>query len=92
MSYDDILTSISREILGYLNRYGCEPVKIFMTTRLVKDLMYHPSHPIHVPYPYDPSKWQGYFMGIEVQPYQSDEYEYYLAERKGGFRVWPENI
>lgn len=92
MSYDDILTSISQEILGYLNRYGCEPAKIFMSDQLVRALVNHPSNPIHAPYPYDPSKWQGYFMGIEVQPYYSDEYEYYLAERKGVFRAWPENI
>ena len=88
MTHNDILTSISHEILGYQCRYGCEPVKIFMSEVLIRELINHPSHPIHVPYPYDPNKWQGYFMGIEVQPYYSTEFEYYLAERKGVFRAY----
>ena len=86
MNYNDIMTSISQEILEYQYRYGCPPAKIFMSEALMKDLMYHPSNPLYVPYPYDPNKWQGYFMGIEVQPYYNVEYEYYLAERKGVFR------
>ena len=92
MNVNDIITSISQEIWAYKCRYGCEPVKIFMSKLLVRALINHPSNPVYVPYPYDPNKYKEYFMGIEVQSYYSDEYEYYLAERQGGFRVWPENI
>lgn len=88
MNINDITTSISQEIWAYQYTHGCEPVKIFMSMPLVRDLMNRRYNPIYAPYSYDPNKWIGYFEGIEVQPYHSEEYEFYLAERKGVFRIY----
>lgn len=88
MNINNIITSISQEVWEYQYRYGCDPVKIFMSKLLVRELINHPSSVLYVPYSYDPNKYKEYFMGIEVQSYYSDEYEFYLAERKGVFRTY----
>ena len=91
MNYNDVACSISDEIWDYTYKYGEYPRKIFMSKPLFRAFANHYNHSFCLSVnSYDKDRWAGCFEGIEVLAYESEKYEYYLAERKGGFRKYYE--
>ena len=73
----NIVTSIQHEILYFESTYNIAPCMIFMSEGLFRFLAY-PDITVSSDFKY-------YFYGIEVKPYPSPGFEYYLAEKRGEF-------
>lgn len=82
---EDIMRSIALEIELFKARIGNPPEKIFVSIPLFYQIQRHRDVELH----------QIEFIrlfGIPVQIYSCDKEEYYLAEKKGEFRIMPDDI
>ena len=78
MDEQDILTSIKAEIDAYCYKNHEVPAKIFMTYALLVRIMNEVVR----------SEEGTTLFGIPVEPYHSEELEYYLVGSCGRFRKW----